>query len=281
MCAVNKNARSQAAGARAFTLIELLVVIAIIAILAAMLLPALAKAKLKACRASCINNQKQLTYAWKMYADDNNGVLVPNTATSANGQPSWVSGKLTWDLPPFPANPDNTNTLLLTQPPALLGPYTAKNVGIYKCCGDIYPGARGIRVRSESMNGMMGGVVVGAAELGVINQYGAGNNYVLFKKESDIRNSSMMWVFIDEHPDSINDGFFRVDMNTTVWRDLPANYHGSSGVLSFSDGHAEVKKWTDPAINNLPDTRSPAPTPITPINSADLLWLRERTTYLP
>jgi prepilin-type N-terminal cleavage/methylation domain-containing protein len=267
--------------ARGFTLIELLVVIAIIAILAAMLLPALAKAKLKACRTQCINNQKQLTYAWKLYTDDNNGALVPNTATSANGQPSWVSGKLQWDLPPSASWTDNTNTHLLTEYPALLGPYTARNVGIYKCCGDVYPGARGIRVRSESMNGMMGGVVVGAGELPVVNQYGSGNNYVLFKKESDIRNSSMMWVFIDEHPDTINDGFFRVDMNTLSWRDLPANYHGSSGVLSFSDGHAEVKRWTDPAIKDLPVTKSAAPTPITPINTADLLWLRERTTFLP
>src|SRR2546430_885946 len=86
-----------------FTLIELLVVIAIIAIRAAMLLPALSKAKVKAERVGCINNQKQLTYAWLMYADDNGGALPPNAASSAYGQPSWVSGKLNWDIFPSPA----------------------------------------------------------------------------------------------------------------------------------------------------------------------------------
>src|ERR1035437_4231188 len=171
--------------ARGFTLIELLVVIAIIASFAALLLPALAKAKQKAERVTCLNNQKQLTLAWIMYADDNNGRLTPNASTTTAGSDSWVNGIIQWDVGSamMPAWPQNYDTTLLTG--SLLGPYCNRSTGIYKCPGDRMPGKNGPRERSISMNGQMGGT---STQPEVLNQYGPGKNYKIFYKQVAIMN---------------------------------------------------------------------------------------------
>jgi prepilin-type processing-associated H-X9-DG protein len=268
-------------------LIELLVVIAIIAILAAMLLPALSNAKKRAARIQCTSNQKQLTYAWILYSSDYNETLVLNANNVAinGGAVGWVQDVMSWDQGPPPVNyPQNYDTSLLAN--ALLGPYCGKQVGIYKCPGDVYPGYKGTRVRSISMNGQMNGNT-GSDPNGntVLNQFGSGQDFKIFRKQSDITIPAPVdaWVFIDEHADSINDGVFHVDMKPgdNKWSDWPATYHGGAGVLSFADGHAEAHKWTDPVIANRPvrfmaHTALDATSPYT-----DLLWLQQHTTSLP
>jgi len=236
---------------RGFTLIELLVVIAIIAILAALLLPALARAKAKAQGAMCLSNNKQLMLAWRMYADDQNDRLVGAMDVAFQpGRPNWFTGSLN-----YTANNASNWDIRQDMINSPIWPYTGKSRGIFKCPADqatVLVGTQRLpRVRSNSMS-----QVFGTGEwLDKTYQHGGQNVWRIYDKLSGIVNPAKTWVLMDEHPDSINDAALAVactDANTTSAQiiDYPANYHNGACGMAFSDGHAEIHRWRGGKIRN-------------------------------
>ena len=260
-----------------FTLIEMLVVLAIIGLLAAMLLPALVRAKEKAHGTVCMNNVRQLAAGWLLYCGENRQKLMLNTSGRA-----WVTKEyLTWG-----SDPINTNVAALLDANVSAMADYVKSVGVYKCPGDIYPSDAGPRVRSVSMNGCLNG------KPQFINR--TGRTYFTAKTINDLSTPgpAEVFVFLDEHADSIDDGAFMVNPGYPVgqqqWRNLPASYHAGAGSFAFADGHGEVHRWlergganrtTYPVTRSGPNRIQPWATRPAGFTSRDYIWITDRMPY--
>ena len=224
-------------------MIELLVVIAIIGILAGMLLPTLANAKRKSQGVLCLNNEKQLMLSFKLDTDENNGNFIPNWPGV------WCPGNLS-----TAANTDANTNLDNLITGSLLSRYANGSAGIYKCPSDQSKdtGNNRPRVRSVAMNQGIGSGATGSWQDRNYAAFGTSTLFELYRTEADLGRPSpdQLFVFVDEHPSTINDAGFGVAIKTNaalagIVVDVPANYHNGASAFSFMDGHSEIHRWAE------------------------------------
>ncbi len=270
----------------AFTLPDLLAVIGVLLLLGAFLVPAHASSRPHSRSFQCLNHLRQLVCGWRMYAEEhadkvpnNFSILQTQAEISSQGFRNWVNNVMDWTSAQL-----NTNLLVLQRGP--IAPYVAADTAMYKCPADVYLSAQQralgwtARTRSYSMNAFFGPYTTNPSD-----PWGSGRNsffssYRQWLKISQVARPAGSFVFIEEHPDSINDGLFLNDpSSTTQWGDIPASHHENAGGLSFADGHAEMHKWQS-SRSRIPVRFSYGSSVLDSLGRTDYQWLMARTATL-
>ena len=260
-----------------FTVIELLVLVLLLSLLASSVLPALARSRRSDHVLQCLNNHRQLLIAWKMYAADNSDALIYNLSLSGSSL-NWANNVMDWS-----ANGMNTNLSLLQKGP--LAPYLGGQVTAYSCPADHYvsPPQQALgwsrRTRSVSMNSFFGPYTTNSAAPGpTANSFYP--SYRQFLKLAQVPGPGRFFVTIDEHPDSINDGYFINDPRaTSFWGDIPASNHQGACGLGFADGHSEMHAWLS-SRTKTPIRFFYSSPALDPLGRTDYNWLAARTAAL-
>lgn len=267
---------------RGFTRPDLIAILSIICLLGLVATRLLARMHVIAAGASCLDNLRELTLAWSLYAEDDNGKVVNNLAAAemqatynAHTYLNWEHNWLDWTT-----SPSNTNRAMLTT--SKLFPYLQNGLAAFKCPADIFLSAAQAkagwtrRLRSYSMNGFMGPLSLDKNNSSYKGENSYNPGYRQFLLTSSIPRPSRTIVFLDEHPDSINDGFFIEIFGNPQWADLPGSHHNGAGGFAFADGHGEMHTWLYSATKQPVRYNFPVLPPISPSQRVDYLWLTER-----
>lgn len=281
--------KSSWAAVSAFTIVELAAVVALVLFLSLLALPVLARTKPNGKSAQCLNNLRQFTAAWTMYSTDNQE-RVPNnygfnemlSSISTGALDNWANNVMTWSAGTSVADSSNTNIDWITK--GVLGRYLADPVRVYKCPADSFLSSSQIasgyqaRLRSISMNSLFG-------------RYSAGNDvtaqgineffpqYKQYLKQTSVLKPAKTWLVLDEHPDSINDGYFINNPSATGWQDIPASYHNGAASFAFADGHSELKRWQS-RTSILPVRFAYSSMPFDAFGRQDFAWYLEHSGYI-
>lgn len=270
-----------------FVPIELLAILAVLLLFVGIALPAVANFQSRSAAAICLNNHKQIALAWASYANANDGACANNftlpstlNAITTGRLDNWANNVMTWGAGSSIEDRSVTNEAWAAS--GLLQTYASAGVEIYRCPSDHYLSAqqrqRGYkeRLRSVSMNTVVGRPETTPGSLSG-RSWAFGGAYRQWLKVHDIPNPKMTWLTIDEHPDSINDGFFVSDTAASSWMDIPGTLHSGATSFSFVDGHVESRKWRSASSRVPVRFTYTQPRPFDAAGREDFAWYVERS----
>jgi prepilin-type processing-associated H-X9-DG protein len=274
----------------AFTLIELVVVLLLVTLLGLTLVPGAAKIRPNTKAIWCQNNLRQFTAAWTMYSADYNDRVANNFGVSetlstiqAGRLENWANNVMTWGASSGTTDVSNTNLAWVTG--GVLGKYLRNVISAYRCPSDKYlspiqeaagwPG----RVRSISMNSVFGRFSTGNDPTATGLNW-AFPQYVQYLKQARVPKPASTWLAIEEHPDSINDGYFINNPSVSSWQDIPSSFHNGGCSLSFADGHTQLKRWQSPASWYRVQFSYPTTRIFDALGRADYAWYLSRTGWV-